>query len=155
MPTNVSDCPFVKDVCSPLARTFLEGYQERMLLDAEDVYQNDCLKPPPVAYTDPRLKYNQEEYRKFVKKLQDAGMLDFTTRPVEFAGVFFVWKSDGWFIRLILDARRANRLFQDPPGVDMCTAESFSRIEVELPEGVDPWDEEAQELWQQTQVLSG
>ena len=32
---------------------------------------------------------------------------------------------------MIVDARAANRLFKDAPGVQMCTADGFSHFEVE------------------------
>jgi len=44
-------------------------------------------------------------------------------------------------IRLILDARLTNRMFADPPGVSLCTAEGFSKIEVEVPSGIDPYSD--------------
>lgn len=60
-------------------------------------------------------------------------------------GIFFVWKSDGERIRMILDARGPNRVFRDPPGVELCAAEGFSRIEVIVPEDHLPGTEEFRE----------
>jgi hypothetical protein len=53
--------------------------------------------------------------------------------------MFFVTKKDGIHIRMIVDARRANRHFRPPPHVALCTAEGITRIEMELPDDVDPW----------------
>ena len=36
-------------------------------------------------------------------------------------------------VRMIIDVRRANRMFRTPPGVDLCTAEGVSRTEGGLP----------------------
>ena len=58
-------------------------------------------------------------------------------------GLFFVWKSNRTAIRLIVDARPTNRVFREPPGVALCTAEGLARIEVELPEHMTPGDAEA------------
>ena len=57
----------------------------------------------------------------------------------------FVGKSDGR-IRMIIDARRANRMFKTPPGVDLCTAEGLSRTEANLPKGVTPWSQEGKAI---------
>lgn len=37
-------------------------------------------------------------------------------------------KSGNTSIRMILDARRVNQVFKPPPGVELCSAESLSRI---------------------------
>ena len=55
----------------------------------------------------------------------------------EQVGMFFVHKSGKNKFRLILDARRVNQRFRTPPGVALCSSESLSRIEIELPDGVD------------------
>ena len=33
-------------------------------------------------------------------------------------------------------------MFEDPPEVDLCSAEGFARAEVSLPEDVEPWSQE-------------
>ena len=60
---------------------------------------------------DPALRPNARNYRKFIQKLNDIKYLKYTLFPKEHAGVFFVWKSGRQKIRMIVDARAANRLF--------------------------------------------
>ncbi|CAJ1441652.1 unnamed protein product [Effrenium voratum] len=65
------------------------------------------------------------------------------------AGLFFVHKSDKKKIRLIVDARPANRIFRSPPSVRLCTAEGFSRIEVEIPANLTPGSEAYEEYFRE------
>ena len=60
-----------------------------------------------------------------MRKLHDVGSLGFTLSPSQHAGVFFVWKSDRQKRRMIVDARLANAVFRDPPGVAFATVETF------------------------------
>ena len=72
------------------------------------------------------------------KQLDSIGLLQYTQKPKNQVGIFFVHKSDGQRIRLIVDARSTNALFRDPPGVDLCSSEGFSRIECELSSDARP-----------------
>ncbi len=40
-------------------------------------------------------------------------------------------------IRLIIDARGPNKLFKDPPGVDLLSSDGFARTEVLIPAGME------------------
>ena len=80
---------------------------------------------PPCA-TNPRA------YKDFIKRLYGIGYLDVTRNPKERAGMFFVKKSDGVRIRLIIDARRGNARFRDPPGISLATSEAFARFELDV-----------------------
>ena len=51
----------------------------------------------------------------------------------EFGGLFVVRKKGGQ-LRVLVDARRANRRFAAPPEVEPFSAEGLSRLEVELGE---------------------
>ena len=77
-------------------------------------------------------------YREFIQRLDDIGLLQYTQKPKNEVGVFFVHKSDKKKIRLIVDARSANALFRDPPGVELCSSEGFSRIECEVSSDAKP-----------------
>ena len=56
---------------------------------------------------------------------------------------------------MIMDCRKANRFFRDPPGVSMCTSESLARIEVSLPESVDPRSAEGEARMRELSVHIG
>ena len=120
---------------APRAEDLLGADDLRYLKEQERIIRAEPPKKFQVApYWDPALKYNQRNYRKFLQKLNDISYLDFTLEPSDHAGVFFVWKSDGKRIRMIIDGRSANRRFYDPPSVSLSTAETFSKIEIEIPE---------------------
>ena len=58
-------------------------------------------------------------------------MIYWSTTRRERCAVFFAKKKSGKF-KFIIDARRGNLRFRDPPGVDLCSAECFGRMEVEV-----------------------
>ena len=73
----------------------------------------------------------------------------------EQVGVFFVQKAAKTKVRMILDARRVNQRFRVPPGVALCSSESLSRVEIELPDGVE-WDStEGQTILSGLEVVLG
>ncbi|CAE7731551.1 unnamed protein product [Symbiodinium sp. CCMP2592] len=118
--------------CAPTAVSLLGG-SDRLYLEEEGRMLRES-PPEHIAirpYWDPSLRYNRRTYRGFMRRLRDLGYLEFTRAPLEEAGIFFVLKSDRKHLRMIVDARRANAVFREPPGVDLCSAEGFSRIEVE------------------------
>lgn len=92
----------------------------------------------PRPYWDPVLANSKRHYRQFIQRLDSIGMLQYMQHPKNHVGVFFVYKSDGEKIRLIVDARSTNAMFKDPPGVELCSSEGSSRIECELPRNVEP-----------------
>ena len=102
--------------------------------------------PTVTPYFDPALKRSAKTYRHFIVDLHRRGLVTWTCRPRCQVGLFFVEKDEGRKLRLILDARPANELFVQPPGVSLLSAEGLSRVEFALPDGMDPWGEEAQAL---------
>lgn len=139
LPSSLHDLPEAKDLLPVDARRFLLG-EELMLRDGEIV---DTPKP----YWDPVLANNKHHYRSFIQKLDSIGLLQYTQKPKNQVGAFFVHKSDKQRIRLIVDARSTNALFRDPPGVELCSSEGFSRIECEVPDNILPGSPEfAKEL---------
>ncbi|CAE7494575.1 unnamed protein product, partial [Symbiodinium sp. CCMP2456] len=122
LPASLEGCPDAESLLGEEDCRFLKE-QERMLHD------NPQLDPNFHPYWEPSLRNNARNYRKLIKRLDDIKYLKYTLYPKEHAGLFFVWKSGGAKTRLIVDARAANRRFKDAPGVQLCTAESFSRFE--------------------------
>ena len=95
-----------------------------------------------LCYWDPVLDRHARKYRNLITFLNDRKLLNFILYPSETIGMCFVAKKDGVHIRMIVDARRANRHFKVPPHVALCTAEGITRIEMELSDHVDPWTPE-------------
>ncbi|CAK0823925.1 unnamed protein product, partial [Prorocentrum cordatum] len=127
MPTDVSDCPRLEDLLPGEALTFLRERQERMLRESP-------LPTDVEPYFDSVLEFNHKEYRGLVRRLLSAGILGWTLTPKERIGMFFAWKDGRRRLRLIVDARRANAHFRDPPGVELLSSEGLARVEVHMPD---------------------
>jgi hypothetical protein len=154
-PSTLEGCPRVEDMVPKDARYYLESPSERMLRSFRE-YEAVCRVSPPLRpYADPKLKFNKKMCRGFAQHLSEIGFRHFAVTPKEEAGVFFVWKSNRSQIRMIIDARRGNRHFLEPPGVALRTAEGLSRIEIELPEGARPRSDLAYQLLKDTLVFLG
>ena len=108
-------------------RRFLEENSELMLKPA-NLGDNEEVVP----YWDPKLKHNRKAYNGLAQRLAEIGHFTFTTRPACEVGVFFVWKSSRTKLRMITDARKANKMFREPPGVTLMTGEGIGRIEIEV-----------------------
>ena len=127
LPATLKEAPRAEDLLPESDRLYLKE-QERMF--RPDYESREFFKP----YWDPALKHCPRKYRSFIKRLDSIDYLRYTLHPVEMAGIFFVKKSDGRRIRMIVDGRGANLRLRDPPSVSLSTAETFSRIEMSVPE---------------------
>lgn len=78
----------------------------------------------------PRVLADRHQYVELVKRMLLLGMLDLITEPACINGLFGVPKEDGQ-IRLILDARRANCYFVDPPHVQLPSPSQLSHLVVD------------------------
>ncbi|CAE7736810.1 unnamed protein product [Symbiodinium sp. CCMP2592] len=101
-----------------------------MMLSAEEAaavlevgFAGDC-------YIDPVLGNNPRKYHEFISDLIDCNILTFTDSPRVQVGVFVVTKKQQRQ-RLIIDARRSNRLFRSPPTTCLGSVESWTRLEVQ------------------------
>ena len=118
LPTSAATCQLLDLLPPHLARLYSSpaGLVKSPLL---------CAPPPRVSLfprgTDPA------EYVKLLRRMKAAGMVSFRRhRPKVINGVFTVPKGD--LLRLIVDARRANVLFEDPGAVDLPTPDVLSRL---------------------------
>ena len=134
--SEVAQSPEVQAVAPADVLFWMEGSQERMLRDPADRLRLERERGITV-YSDPSLMGNRRNYERFVQKLQSLGLVRFLTHRRCDVGLFCVRKKDG-LQRLIMDCRRSNLHFKNPPGVSMCTSESLARIEVMLPDSVEP-----------------
>ena len=116
--------PALAELLPEDALRYLEA-PERMLKEDGDCHCD------VVPYWDATLRNSPRAYKDFIRHLYKIGYLDVTLEPKERAGMFFVKKSDGVRIRLIIDARRGNARFRDPPGISLATSEAFARFELE------------------------
>ena len=82
-------------------------------------------------YMDPVLQNSRRKYKELVADLDRQGHIYWSATCRERCAIFSVKKKSGK-LRLIIDARRANLRFKEPPGVDLCSSECFGRKEVEV-----------------------
>ena len=83
----------------------------------------------PVAYLDPGLRKSRRRYLRLIRRLVDCSALSFGVQSFCDVGLFAVTKKSGKQ-RLVVDARRANLCFDEPPGVSLPTAAAFSQLEL-------------------------
>ena len=107
----------------------LEDFRGRMMLSDEELggvlergFGNDM-------YTDPQLEGSGKKYHGFVADLVQSQLVGFTARPKSQVGVFVVTKKNNKQ-RLILDARRTNKLFRTPPTTRLGSMDSWARVGV-------------------------
>ena len=156
LPESVHDAPLLEDLLkgTPAAH-YLDGVGAGRMLRAEDEISS-CMRDL-IPHWDPTLKKDRRKRMRFYKHLIKIGMVIIAPAgsALQQLGIFFVKKAGETQIRLIIDARRCNGIFASPPGVDLVTSEALSRIEIILPEGIDPESAEGQELLSSLEVSLG
>lgn len=108
-----------------------------MRRDSEEVERAQA-DGQPRCYCDPALTKRTRTYTQFIRDLCRRGLIQYGTWAHERVWVFFVKKKSGK-LRMVLDVRRANMHFEEPPRVDLLSAEGLGHIEVEPgPPGSEP-----------------
>ena len=108
------------EVASFIGKSVLPTEVREQRLSAPDV---------PAAFLDPGVRKSRPRYLRLIHRLVRCGVLCFGTTRLCDVGLFAVSKKGGKQ-RLVVDARRANLCFVDPPGVSLPTAASFARLEL-------------------------
>ena len=115
-------------------RTRLEHFETEMLLSGEEMaavqergFHGDC-------YLDPQLSTNPKTYHMFLADLFNAKLISFTNKPRVQVGAFVVTKKGGKQ-RLIIDARRTNKLFRTPPTTVLGSVDAWGRLEIDEEHG--------------------
>ena len=129
LPEDVGTAPLLLELLGHDERVQLEGFEEHMLRSAEE-RQHIQREHPIRVYNDRRLIGSRRTYGRFVRRLAALGLVTFTLSPQEEVGVFFVWRKGRERMRMILDCRRANQAFVEPPGINLLTAEGLANIEL-------------------------
>ena len=104
-------------------------FERDMMLSGEEIaavmeqgFSNDC-------YMDPQLTHDPSKYHNLVGDLCSCNLLGFTDQPRVQVGLFFVTKKNHKQ-RMIIDARRTNKLFRKPPTTVLGSVDAWSRVEV-------------------------
>lgn len=106
----------------PLLRLLPPEVMTRFAYPSSLVLRDVPLPPPK-----PVVRVEAGQYIPLIKKLNTAGMVEFLPHPMIVNGLFGVRKPDG-SVRLVIDARPANRWFKTPPVVTLPSPEVFSRF---------------------------
>lgn len=163
LPTTIAACSLERISIpeslgdAPSALSLLDGDALRYLQCPEQMLKDDENRDEEIfqPYWDPLLKNDKRIYRKFIQKLHSADYLVYTQKPKGKVGVFFVKKSDGVKIRMIIDARGTNQKFKTPPGVELLTSDGFSRIEVSTPPGLHPGSPDYERIMREHSIHIG
>lgn len=118
------------DILPDKERHQLLSFADEMQLSSEEMaavqekgFHGDC-------FVDPVLEHDPKKYHGLIADLVNCNILGFTTTPRVQVGLFMVTKKAGKQ-RLIVDARRTNKLFRTPPTTILGSVEAWSRLEVE------------------------
>lgn len=112
----------------------LVRFEDVMLKDDEE-WGMECERGGHVSpYFDATLARSRAEYKDFVRRLSEAGLVRFGCRSQVVVTPFFVYKKDRRR-RVIFDCRPANRRFRPPPDVRLGTASEWAGLRI--PESSD------------------
>ena len=113
----------------PTGEDEVASFIEKSVLPTEVREQRLSAPDVPAAFLDPGVRKSRPRYLRLIHRLVRCGVLCFGTTRLCDVGLFAVSKKAGKQ-RLVVDARRANLCFVDPPGVSLPTAASFARLEL-------------------------
>ena len=116
------------EILPPRERHQLENFAAEMMLGDEEIAGVLERGLDGLRHIDPVLAHNPRRYHEFVADLYDCKLVGFTVTPKVQVGAFVVTKK-GDRQRLIVDARRTNRLFRTPPSTNLGSIESWARLE--------------------------
>ena len=153
LPDTVRGAPFLDEVIPAWMQILFENSMERMLRSDHELKREELVEP----HWDARLKSCRRTFLRFVKALIAKDMIVPLCggQAKERVGVFFVKKAGKISIRMILDARRVNQRFRPPPGVELCSSEGLSRVELELPQHISPESPEGRAILDEARVHLG
>ena len=135
-------------------RRTLEFFEEEMLLSPEEragVLEKGL---EGLCYMDPLLANDPKRYHAFVADLFRCNLLGFTTNPRVQVGAFFVTKKNNKQ-RLIVDARKTNRLFRTPPSTSMGSMECWGRMELSMDDDLFIAQEDVKDFFYRLGIQKG
>ena len=126
LPSSLHIVPLTSVLPPDIAARYADAQQSAALFRTpEQVQKMDARKP----LRPPRIAGSRSEYVKLIARMQVAGMVSFTDRPLAVNGLFAVAK-DAESDRLIIDAQPANRLFVDSPHVALPNPSHLVQLQV-------------------------
>ena len=115
----------------PTGTQAIQRFLAECLLPSGDVKRRLDDSGVLTPFLDPGLRRNERKYHRVIKRMHEASMLGYQLEPpLERIGFFAVGKKDGRQ-RLVVDCRRSNCHFSDPPRTKLPTSSSFSRLPID------------------------
>ena len=128
LPRNQGSPVSLLEILPEEERTMLEDFEAAMMLTPEERGAIIEKGLDNLCHMDPVLANSKKKYHQFVADMFTSGLIGFTTEPRSQIGAFVVTKKNGKQ-RLIVDARRTNRLFRTPPSTLLGSMECWGRLE--------------------------
>ena len=119
----------LEQLLPPLEAERVKSFEDRMLLGDEEMSAVLEKGLEGDMYVDPVLEASKKDYHAFVADLVRCQLVGFTSSPRVQVGIFFVSKKNGK-LRMIIDARRTNKLFRKPPSTMLGSSDCWGRTEV-------------------------
>ena len=129
LPKDQQELVSLSSLLPPLEQERLANFNSEMMLGDEEIAAVLEKGLEGDMYVDPRLAEDKKVYHSFIGELVQSNLVGFTTRPRSQVGLFFVSKKSGK-LRMIIDARRTNKLFRKPPSTQLGSTDAWCRAEV-------------------------
>ena len=124
LPDGVVGAPYLRDLLREPERVMLERLTTNYMKSDDELVE----LAPVTPYVDPILRHRRSVYLDFLEELRARDLICWRRRVRSQAGMFFVAKKSPEEIRMIIDARPANRITRDPPGVALTTVENCTMV---------------------------
>ncbi|CAK0858852.1 unnamed protein product [Prorocentrum cordatum] len=119
-----------KTLLPPETAGLIKHYRHCVERDAEQILEAQVAQVFPRPYWDPKLARDHDSLFELVDRLRDANLIGFRKRLKAKVGIFFVKKKDPAWIRLIIDARQANRCHKTPPKTRLGSVGGFCELDL-------------------------
>ena len=115
----------------------LNDYHRHIVRSPEEIADIADTADPIYPYWDPTLRTNENERWALFHRLWKVGLLSFRRKIKAPVGIFFVKKKTPDAIRMVIDARVANRFHQPPKHTPLGTAGAYSQLDLSLDAATD------------------
>ncbi|CAK0813842.1 unnamed protein product, partial [Prorocentrum cordatum] len=119
-----------KSLLPPDAAGLIRHYAHCIERDSEQILELQAARDFPRPYWDPTLARDQDGLLLLIDRLRQANLISFRRKLKAKIGIFFVKKKDPAWIRLIIDARQANRCHRAPPKTKLGSVGGFCELDL-------------------------
>ncbi|CAK0875589.1 unnamed protein product, partial [Prorocentrum cordatum] len=119
-----------KSLLPPDAAGLFRHYAHCIERDSDQILELQAARDFPRPYWDPTLARDQDGLLLLIDRLRQANLISFRRKLKAKIGIFFVKKKDPAWIRLIIDARQANRCHRAPPKTKLGSVGGFCELDL-------------------------